>query len=204
MISEPIRIFLLTYVAYCSAYSTRKPFSIVKAVIEKEYDFGTSALGLLDAAFLVSYALGQLVLPSRLELLGGDRKCLIYAFCGSGVASFIFASGSHMFTFFTAFVLNGFLHSIIYPTMIKLLVPHFAKSRRGETLGLWCTSQHVGSLAAAGLSTWSADRLGWRMTFYMTGWIVICSGCAISLFLGREQEVPTKSVRDNSNLHFRI
>lgn len=196
-VSSPLGVFLSTYIAYTVIYSTRKPFSVVKSIFQIELGLDTSTLGLLDVAFLGSYAVGQFVLPSRLQLFGGDKRCLIVSFCGSGVAAIIFSFGSSQFIFFSTFVINGLFHSIVYPTMIKTIVPYFPKSKRGRVLGLWCTSQQIGSLTATALSTALVKQFGWRVTFCVSGLLVFGSGLAIALLLPSEQKEGAliKSVR---------
>mmetsp|Transcript_1896 Transcript_1896/g.2264 ORF Transcript_1896/g.2264 Transcript_1896/m.2264 type:complete len:605 (-) Transcript_1896:261-2075(-) len=182
---QQLGVFLLTYLSYCVLYSIRKPFSVVKANLQEELGISTVALGNIETAFLTTYALGQLVIPPLTQQIAEPPTVLLLAFLGSSACAFIFGSSSLPWWMGITWIVNGLFHAPCYPLLVRAVCPWFESSIRGRVLGSWTTSQQIGSLFATAFAGFTAEFLGWRLTFFIPGVLVGINAFFLYFFLPR-------------------
>lgn len=195
--SKGVGVFILTYLAYATLYATRKPFSVVKTRVQNELKLSTGWLGLIDTAFLGSYALGQIIIPvlvSRLPMRNNTLLMLLYG--GSGIVSTIFGLSSSATALALLWVANGFLHSAVFPLLVACVSPHFPAARRGQVMGTWTTSQQVGATVATLFAAYVSERMGWRSVFIIPGVFTVAFG----FFLQRNLSSPPLDLDDTAAL----
>ncbi|OWF55871.1 sugar phosphate exchanger 3-like isoform X2 [Mizuhopecten yessoensis] len=176
--------FVLTFMSYAFFHATRKTFSNVKTTVSEEwtpsfynetqcnnetcqpYDLwnshhlfqkrgeDTEFLGVLDAAFMISYAVGLYIsgmLGDRFNL----RLVLSFGMCSSAVCVFIFGCLFEWIHFYNKYmyvliwILNGLLQSTGWPTVVAVMGNWFGRSSRGFVLGLWSACASVGNIIGA-------------------------------------------------------
>ncbi|KAK6591197.1 sugar phosphate permease [Cryptosporidium xiaoi] len=182
MSREEYSKFLLAYTSYMILYSTRKPFSVVKLQIQDDLSLPTSVLGWIDTAFLGSYALGQLVLPSLFESTS-ISKYLCCSFVLSSLSSLVFGLSRNSISLLFSWFLNGLFHAGAYPMLVKYLIQCFGLNNRGKILSVWTTSQQLGAIISTGFSASICSKLGWRYVFYIPSVIVFAFGIFIYKYL---------------------
>ena len=72
-----LRVFGLTYIAYALLYIGRKSLSVTKARMQTEAGVPIASLGLMDTAFLIAYAAGQLGLGPVAERAGSTHGLFV-------------------------------------------------------------------------------------------------------------------------------
>jgi len=151
------------FTSYCSAYFVRKPLSVVKKPMQDALGFSTSTVGLIDSSFLLTYALGQFVIPAVGDKIGAKKVIII-----GGVVSFLccvaFGYIALPYALMGLWALNGLAQSASYPLHVKLLNPWFSSKERGTAMGIWATSQQVGATGATILAAWLLAKVGWRLS----------------------------------------
>lgn len=182
-----IRAFVLTWVSYASFYFTRKNLAVTKSRLHEQLGVTTALLGTLDTAYLITYALGQLisgVLGDRL----GPRRLLTLGMLGSAATAVGFGLSSTVLPMFLAFALNGFFQSAGWPGNVKAMQPFFGSAARGRVMGLWTTNYQVGGLLATTFATLLLAHSGWRAAFWVPALWVAVVGFTIYAFLIEKPE----------------
>jgi len=118
--SRALFIFGLTYVAYAVLYLARKPVSVVKTTLEAELKMSIAALGRIDAALLLAYTAGQLLLGRTVAMLGRTLP-LVLAFALSGASTATFGLASSASSMATAWAASGFFAASANPLMVILI-----------------------------------------------------------------------------------
>src|SRR5262245_25208031 len=101
-----VRVFALTWISYASYYLGRKGLSVVKSRIDDELHVGVTALGAIDTAYLVAYAIGQFVCGALGDRWGA-RRMIAWGMLASAAACLVFGASSSVWIFLAAFAANG-------------------------------------------------------------------------------------------------
>lgn len=183
--------FGASWVAYATYYLGRKGFSVAKARMEQEVGLSRGDLGLIDTAYLVAYALGQL--PSGLV---GDRvgaRFLVGAgMLLSAAACLAFGAGTGLVVFAVAFAINGVAQSTGWPGTTKAMAEWTTPSNRGVVMGLFSTCYQVGGIAATALASFAIARSGWPAAFRVPAAIMACVALVVMTVL---REGPNAGAR---------
>ncbi|XP_060562430.1 sugar phosphate exchanger 3-like [Ruditapes philippinarum] len=198
--------FILTFISYAFFHATRKTFSNVKSTISSEWSatpgnatlvnkpdnlwndhhmFASAKdaetyLGILDAVFMVSYAVGLYIsgiIGDRFEL----RKVLSLGMCSSAVSVLVFGSvleWSHYYNkylYVAVWICNGLLQSLGWPTVVAIMGNWFGKSSRGLVLGLWSACASVGNIIGA-LMVSQVLQYGYDYAFLVTSTVLFAGG----------------------------
>ncbi|RHY04677.1 hypothetical protein DYB36_003042 [Aphanomyces astaci] len=163
-------IFLFTYAAYIAVYFTRKPFSVAKSTLMAENVHTESELGLIDTAFLVSYAVGQFASGPVASFLG-SKLGLALAFLGTGVCSWVFGSSPSKDMRSVAWLANGLFQAFFFPFIMDVLRAWFPPSSRGQVLGLWTTCQQLGGFATSAFGAYILGTSTWHNVFVLPAFV---------------------------------
>jgi OPA family glycerol-3-phosphate transporter-like MFS transporter 1/2 len=219
---------------------TRKPISVVKAVLHRnctdlgpipngfELTPGTNAdtwcdyppfdkddasklLGVLDSAFLFTYAIAMFIsgfIAERVSL----RYFLSLGMLFSGVFCYMFgvAKTSDIHSFFYFFVvqaLAGMFQTTGWPGVVTVMGRWFGKSKRGLIFGIWNSHTSVGNMLGTFIAAYYVDT-DWSMSFIVPGFIMGVVGFIIFMFLtdspdlvGLQQEI--NATPSNGNREYR-
>eukprot|EP00919_Chromeraceae_sp_WS-2016_P036859 GHVR01087572.1.p1 GENE.GHVR01087572.1~~GHVR01087572.1.p1 ORF type:complete len:385 (+),score=60.28 GHVR01087572.1:85-1239(+) len=188
---KKIFAFLLCYFGYAVLYASRKPFSVVKTMIKEELDLSTVELSYIDTAFLTSYAFGQFFLPGMLERLG-TATGLMCCYLGSALALLVFSLSSSTIMLVAAWILNGLMNAPAFPMLVRIVSPWFDSNERGTAMGVWVTSQQLGSLVSTAFAAHVSSVYGWRCALFYPACLVGSAGIAVYVFL---PEPPPATLR---------
>uniref|UniRef100_K3XWS9 Major facilitator superfamily (MFS) profile domain-containing protein n=1 Tax=Setaria italica TaxID=4555 RepID=K3XWS9_SETIT len=170
-------VLALTFASYASFHASRKPPSIVKAVLSAGWApfsgaRGTHRLGELDVAFLSAYALamfaaGHLADRADLRRLLGAAMLASGAACAAlGAASPAASSSPPGWPCVVAIVGNWFGHS----------------SKRGTIMGVWNSHTSVGNIAGSVLAA-TVLEFGWGWSFLVPAFVIAALGVVVLVFL---------------------
>ncbi len=181
------RVFALTWISYASFYLTRKNVSVVKASLEAD-GVSLGALASMDTAYLVLYAVGQIISGALGDRFGA-RRILALGMLASAACAVVFGSAESALVMAGAFGVQGLCQSTGWPNNIKAIAPFFQADERGKIMGLWCTCYQVGGIASTALAAMLLVRYGLSAAFYVPAAWVAVVGVAIALFLPTGDDV---------------
>ena len=157
------RVFLVTYIVYASYYLARLNFSVALPLIGEDLQLSKFALGLISAAFSISYAVGQFVNGQLVESLGAKRIAIL-GLVLSAVMNLLFGYAD-FFTFFVViWCINGYAQSTGWPSVVKIISNWF-KSGLGTIGGTFGSCFLVGNMIAWSLLGYITANFGWRNAF---------------------------------------
>uniref|UniRef100_A0A0E0PU87 Major facilitator superfamily (MFS) profile domain-containing protein n=2 Tax=Oryza TaxID=4527 RepID=A0A0E0PU87_ORYRU len=190
--SRQYAVLGLTFAAYASFHASRKPPSIVKAVLSADWapfsgPRGPHRLGELDVAFLSAYAAAMFAaghLADRADL----RRLLAAAMLASGATSAALGAayflGVHSLAFFLAAqVASGVVQSAGWPCVVAVVGNWFGHaSSRGTIMGVWNSHTSVGNIAGSVLSA-AVLEFGWGWSFLVPAFVIAALGVVVLVFL---------------------
>jgi OPA family glycerol-3-phosphate transporter-like MFS transporter 1/2 len=149
-------------------------------------------LGLLDSAFLVTYAVCMFasgLVAERVDL----RLYLSLGMVSSGLACLLLGLarplGIHSFWYLAAVqALSGLLQTTGWPGVVTVMANWFGKGKRGLIMGLWNSHTSLGNILGA-LVAGAFVTSDWGLAFALPGILIIACGGLVHLFL-----VPDPSV----------
>jgi sugar phosphate permease len=147
------RAVVLSWLAYATYYLGRKGFSVVKSTLARELGLSTRTLALIDTAYLVAYALGQVPSGLAVDRLG-PRRVIVLGLTLSACACLAFSAASAPAVFALFFALNGLAQSTGWPASTKVMAQWVSGKTRGRTMGIWSTCYQIGGVAATALATY--------------------------------------------------
>ncbi|NVB85489.1 MAG: MFS transporter [Kofleriaceae bacterium] len=172
------RVFIATWLSYVGFYFCRKPFSIAKNAIETQNGWEKAVtVGNVWAAYLIAYAIGQL-LASRVGTRLGPRRNLLI---GMGLSIVVtVAMGITMSPLVMAglVAMNGLAQATGWSGNVGTMANWYHKHERGRIMGIWGTNFTVGSIAsgfALGevLGDQSAKTQPWEWCFYVGAMVLV-------------------------------
>lgn len=203
-------VVFLTYIAYMSYHLSRKPISVVKAVLHRNcsgltppgpdkppnwcdwapFDGSDSTasqlLGELDSAFLFCYAVAMFIsgfVAERVNL----RYFLSLGMMFSGIFSYLFGIGKtyeiHSLGYYVVVQgLAGIAQTTGWPGVITVMSNWFGKSKRGLIFGLWNSHTSIGNILGSLIAAEYVET-DWALSFIMPGLIIAVAGFLLFLFL---------------------
>lgn len=165
------QVFLLTYLTYVAYYFSRLNFSIALPEIESTLQYTKATLGLVAAAFSLSYAVGQFVNGQLVDRIGAKRLILA-GLTLSILMSSIFSYVEDPFLLMVIWTINGYAQSTGWPSVIKIISSWF-KSSIGTIGGIFGTCFLVGNVITWSLLGYVIANYGWRSAFLAPSFILI-------------------------------
>jgi MFS family permease len=163
-------------------YADRVAISSVFPILEKEYGFSKSELGLIGSAFMWVYAVAA-------PLAGhvGDRyprKWVILV--GLYIWSLI-TGMTALCTKVWQFVLvrgaEGLGETFYMPASMGIISDYHTPATRSRAIGLHTTSVYAGTIAGGALAGWMGQKYGWQSPFVVLGIAGILLGFVLSRFI---------------------
>lgn len=166
------KIFILCWCAYAGAYLCRVNLSIVIPLFIRDFGWDKSSIGLLGSIFFWTYAFGQLI-----NGYIGDRVNIkVFVFISlffSAIINLILGSVANRFIFTVLWGINGFLLSMLWGPLIRLLGLWFPKEKSNKVgIGI-STSMFAGYLVYWGPIGRFIRDTDWRLAFYIPGILVV-------------------------------
>jgi len=194
-------VFGATYLAYAGFYLTRKAFSVAKIGMLDDPALGVTkdALGAIDAAFLIAYAIGQFIWGIAGDRYG-PRKVVLVGILVSIAAGLAMGASSLVLAFGVIFFIQGIAQSSGWGPLTKNIGYWFCVKERGRAYGWWSTNYSIGGLIASPFAGFAAEYFGsWRFAFYITAaaflaiWFVF-----LALQRNRPEDLGLQSVEEHS------
>lgn len=179
------RVFLVSWLAYAAFYFPRNAFSAAKVGILEEGLMPREALGLLDTAYLVAYAVGQFVWGAVAERYG-TRVVVAGGMVLATIAALFMGIVPALWLFVPLMVVQGLGQSTGWAALSKNIASFFTISARGRAMGFFSTSYAFGGLVAVPVMGWVAYSVfdSWRWAFF-TGAAVMAVVLIIFLIFQR-------------------
>ncbi|XP_017959641.1 glucose-6-phosphate exchanger SLC37A2 isoform X1 [Drosophila navojoa] len=203
-------IILLTFAAYACYHMSRKPISVVKSVLHYNcsdsqphagIDCGyapfdgpdsKSLFGMLDSAFLFSYAIAMFVsgfVAERVSL----RYFLSMGMIMTGVFTYLFGvartSNIHSLSYFIFVqIFAGIFQTTGWPGVVTLVGRWFGKEKRGLIFGIWNSHTSIGNILGTLIAAHYVET-DWALSFVVPGIIIGAVGFVLFLFLVDQPEI---------------
>jgi OPA family sugar phosphate sensor protein UhpC-like MFS transporter len=156
-----VQTFGITWLVYASYYLTRKSFTAAKVVLANDPSVALTRqqFGLVDAAYLTTYSLGQFIFGPLVDRFG-SRKILLFGMLLSVLVATANGFARTATVFLVLAVLQGAAQSTGWTANSKAMSGWFSLRERGRVLGLWCTNYSAGSAIATPFAALMMDRFG--------------------------------------------
>ncbi|XP_017073236.1 glucose-6-phosphate exchanger SLC37A2 isoform X2 [Drosophila eugracilis] len=203
-------VFVLTFLAYACYHMCRKPISVVKSVLQgncstalaasgQECGYApfdvpdaTTLFGMLDSAFLFSYAIAMFAsgfVAERVSL----RYFLSMGMILTGVFTYMFGiartSNIHSLWYFVVVqICAGIFQTTGWPGVVALVGRWFGKSKRGLIFGIWNSHTSIGNILGTLIAAHYVET-DWALSFVVPGIIIAAVGFLLFLFLVDQPEI---------------
>lgn len=203
-------VLLLTFLTYTCYHASRKPLSVVKSYFSRKCDGltppagiplndstwcdwapfygddGSTLLGVLDSAFLFSYAGAMFVsgfIAERVNL----RYFLSVGMICSGIACYLFGIAHklemHSLWYYIVIqIFGGIVQTTGWPGVVAVMGKWFGKGNRGLIFGLWNSHTSVGNIVGALVAS-KLLEIDWALSFMIPGVMIAAAGFINFLFL---------------------
>ncbi|XP_023015190.1 major Facilitator Superfamily Transporter 16 isoform X5 [Leptinotarsa decemlineata] len=202
-------IVFLTYIAYMCYHLSRKPISVVKAVLHRNcsdltpetkdpnnscdwapFDGSDASasqmLGELDSSFLFCYAIAMFVsgfVAERVNL----RYFLSLGMLMSGIFCYMFGLAKtyqiHSLWYYVLVQgLAGIFQTTGWPGVVTVMSNWFGKSKRGLIFGIWNSHTSIGNILGSLIAAQYVET-DWALSFVMPGFYVGIVGFILFSFL---------------------
>ncbi|HEY8397194.1 MAG TPA: MFS transporter [Flavihumibacter sp.] len=157
----------LVFFATTINYLDRAVISLLKAPLEKEFNWTESDYSNIVIAFQISYALGLLFMGPLVDKIGTK---LGYALA---IVGWSFAAGGHALVsstlgFIVARAALGITEAGNFPAAIKTVAEWFPKKERALATGIFNSGTNVGAILAPITVPFIAQAWGWQWAFILT------------------------------------
>jgi len=163
------QIFGVTWLAYAGFYLTRKSFAVAKGEIlaDPNIIISKGMMGVIEAAYLLAYAIGQFVWGISGDRFG-TRRVVLMGMLASIAVGFVLGVSSILLLFGVFLFIQGLCQSTGWAPLTKNVGDWFSRKERGRAYGWWCTNYAIGGLVASAIAGYSADYFAnWRFAFFV-------------------------------------
>jgi ACS family hexuronate transporter-like MFS transporter len=157
----------LLFFATTVNYLDRMVMGILASDLQQTFNISNYQYGLIQSAFALSYAAGQLVSGAILDMIG-VRAGFAIALIAWTIASVshVFANSFQGFRFARAFL--GIAESPNFPACTKTISEWFPRKERAFAFGFVNAGTNMGALLAPIMVPWLAANHGWKWAFLGT------------------------------------
>jgi MFS transporter, OPA family, glycerol-3-phosphate transporter len=180
------RVLAATMFCYLFYYTGRQSFGFAIPGIEQELGLSKPALGLVSAALLWSYAIGQAINGNLADRFGGRRMVGLGAALSCALNWIVsLAQGFPGLLF--PWGVNGFAQSMGWAPGSRVLSNWFPRHERGRAYGFYVFAAGMSSVLTYALATLVLEAgLGWRWIFRLPVLLLLVGG-AVYYALVRDQ-----------------
>lgn len=163
-------------------YADRVAISSVFPILEEQYHFTGSELGLIGSAFMWVYAVAA---PFAGHV--GDRYPRKWVILGGLYVWSLITGMTALCTKVWQFVLvrgtEGLGETFYMPASMGLISDYHPPATRSRAIGLHTTSVYAGTIAGGALAGWMGLKYGWQSPFLVLGVAGILLGFVLSRFI---------------------
>lgn len=193
-------VWMLWYICFFN-YADRLAIFSVFPLLEKQYHFTKSELGMIGAAFTWVYAamaplaghIGDRY-PRKWVILGGlyiwSLVTGLTAHC-TKVIHFVLVRGA-----------EGLGETFYFPASMALISDYHTPKTRSRAIGLHQTSIYAGTIGGGALAGWMGQRYGWQSPFWALAIVGIVLGLILHAFIRepRRNEAEQQELGDGTHL----
>ncbi len=166
-------IFLATTINYID----RQALSVAAPVIREDLGLSNEQYGWIVSAFLLAYAIMQMVSGRLIDSLG-TKKGFSIAVIWWSIANMLHVFGKGIMSLGAFRFLLGIGEAGNYPAAMKAISEWFPKEERTKAVGILNMGPGMGAIIAPPLMAWLITDFGWRLAFVITGaigffWLVL-------------------------------
>lgn len=166
-------IFLATTINYID----RQALSVAAPVIREDLDLTNEQYGWIVSAFLLAYAIMQIVSGRLIDGLG-TKKGFSLAVIWWSIANMLHAFGKGVMSLGLFRFLLGFGEAGNYPAAMKAISEWFPKEERTKAVGILNMGPGLGAIIAPPLMAFLILNIGWKSAFVVTGlfgfvWLIL-------------------------------
>ena len=183
----------LLFFATTINYLDRQVISLLKPILENEFNWTESDYGNIVTVFTVFYG-GTTLLAGYIIDKIGTKLGYIGAILVWSVAAMSHALAGSTAGFLIARALLGIGEAGNFPASIKTVAEWFPKRERALAVGVFNAGANIGAVVAPAVVPWIALVAGWQMAFIVTGAL----GFVWIVFWWIFYEVPTRHRRVNA------
>ncbi len=182
------KILFFCFIAYICAYMMRLNFSVANPALCEAMNLTTDKTGTIASAFLISYAIGQLI-SGRLGDLIPTKIMLTVGLTVSVASNIVMGLCSSYYLMIVVWLINGLFQSMLWSPIIKCLSQNFEGKNlisASFTMSLSCI---VGYVMAWSSSSILRNFASWRTIFIVPA---CTSAVVVILLLIFFKEDPTQ------------
>jgi ACS family hexuronate transporter-like MFS transporter len=161
-------ICALVFFATTINYLDRQVISLLKPILEKEFNWSESDYAGVVIAFQIAYAIGLLGFGRIIDRIGTKLGYALSLIVWS-VAAIGHALARTTFGFGVARAVLGVSEAGNFPAAIKAVAEWFPKKERALATGIFNSGSNVGAILAPLTVPWIALTWGWQEAFIITG-----------------------------------
>jgi MFS family permease len=190
-----VRVYLCFAAAYLLSYAFRSVNAVIAPALQDDAGLSNSDLGLLSAAYFLTFACMQLPLGIWLDKYGPRRvEAVLLLFAAAGAA--VFAMSSSLVGLWLGRALIGIGVSACLMAAYKAYRLWFAPERQSQMASLMLVAGTAGALISTVPVSAAMPLIGWRGVFWIMGALVILAAAAIFFMLKKvEAEHPASLSR---------
>lgn len=166
-------LFSLCWMVYFSSYLARRNFSAAMTDMIAAGFLQMDTAGLINTAFFISYAVGQLcngILGDRIR----PSRLLVSGALVSGLCNLAMGAVSRPIWMLPLWALNGYALSMLWPPILRIFSERLLDENKVKCTVNISTSVAAGTLLSYLLCAGEIAWWGWRSTFWLAGgWMLI-------------------------------
>lgn len=177
-----IRVFLCFASAYLLSYAFRSINAVIAPALMEDIDLSNADLGLLSAAYFLSFAGMQLPLGVWLDKYG-PRKTEVALLLIAAAGSAIFASSDSLSELWIGRALIGVGVSACLMASFKAYRQWFAPERQSQLASWMLVAGTAGALSSTVPVSSALPLIGWRGVFWVMSAMILAAAAAIFFLL---------------------
>jgi ACS family hexuronate transporter-like MFS transporter len=183
-------ICTLVFFATTINYLDRQVISLLKPILEKQFNWSETDYSNIVIAFQVAYAIGLIGFGRIIDKIGTKLGYALSLTIWS-IAAIAHAFAKSTFGFGMARAALGLSEAGNFPAAIKAVAEWFPKKERALATGIFNSGSNIGAVLAPIAVPWIAMKWGWQEAFIITGVI----GFIWLIFWFIFYEIPAKQKR---------
>ncbi len=184
MRTERIRFLFASWAAYVAFYFCRKNLSVILPLFQRDHLYTTYQSAHLVLVFSIAYCIGQFVMGSLADRLGG-RFVVLAGMVVSASVTATMGFSHHYHMLLACQTINGAAQATGWAGLMQMM-KQYPMRKSGVLMGWWSTNYVVGGFAGTLLATyalaspWLAGQ-GWRKAAWIPAAALLLYACLFFL-----------------------
>jgi predicted MFS family arabinose efflux permease len=163
--SRAIKIFILLCLAYIISQFHRSALAVISTDVSAEFGLSVSELGVVTAAFFLSFMAFQIPCGMMLDRLGA-RKTLAILLVINAIGSLGFALSTGYFSLSMSRVLLGIGNAALLIGTLVVVAKLFPPEKFAKLSGILLAVGTLGNVLSTFPMGWVQESVGWRYAFF--------------------------------------